>query len=547
MSSANPPATPEYQFSTAERPLVPGGPFSPRHPPVRRALYAMIAVLLGITSTTGNALVTVNIPNLAGTLDLYVYQATLLPAIYVAMNSCSNLIMVKSRVQFGIPATVRTFLTINVVAALIQLVVPSFATAILARAANGLMAGALTSLTIYYLFQVMPSKRVLGLVIGIGVGQFGLAIARLVPVDVLTMHHWAGLHLIELSLVLASLAATTLLPLPPTEPGKAFEPLDFVTIALVMPAMLLLCSVLSVGRILWWTDTPWLGWALAASIPLFTAAFLIEMHRKDPLIHFGWLGSTVILRAGAIALLVRTALAEQTYGTVGFLTAGGLDNDQLRLLFFFVLISMVLGALTAAVTFSPQRIPFQVIVASLVIALGAWHDSNSTNLTRPEELYWSQSLIGFGTTLFIGPALAYLAGEMLQRGGKYFISFVVLFSVTQNVGSLVGSALLGTIQFISVRVHATALADTLSAGDPQVAARIRAGAAMLSSTVGDPALRRIGGVGLLNRSLQTELDTLAFNDVFRFVMWMALATALYISYLVVVSVLWQRREAAAAK
>jgi len=346
--------------------------------------------------------------------------------------------------------------------------------------------------------------------------------------------------------VLASLAATTWLPLPPSELSKTFERLDFVTIALMIPAMLLLCSVLSLGRILWWTDAPWLGGALALSIPLFAAAIIIERHRKNPLLHVEWLGSSIILRGAAVALLVRTALAEQTYGSVGFLTAGGLDNDQLHLLFFFVLISMILGALTAAVTFAPERIPFQVIAASLIIALGAWHDSNSTSLTRPEQLYWSQSLLGFGTTLFIGPALGYLALQMLKRGGSHFVSFVVMFSITQNVGSLVGSAFLGTVQFISARIHATALADSLSAGNPLVVARIQHGVTAFSGVLVDPALRRTEGVGLLGNAVANEVNTLAFNDVFRVVMWMALLTALYIAYHVVLYAIRERREASAS-
>jgi hypothetical protein len=546
MSGAGVPFVPDYQFAPEDHPLIPGSPYSPLHPFPRRVCYALIALLLGITSTTGNALVTVNIPNLAGTLGLYVYQATLLPAIFVAMNACSNLVMVKSRIQFGIPATVRTFLILFACTALLQFVIPNFAAAVVQRASSGLMAGALTSLTIYYLFQVIPRRKPVAIALGVSIGQFGLPIARMIPVDLLAMHDWRGLHLIELALVLSSLAATTLLPLPPSDLSKSFERLDFVTIALVFPAMLLLSIVLSLGRILWWTDTPWLGWALAAAIPLFAAAIALERHRKNPLVHFEWLGSSIILRAGATALLVRTALAEQTYGSVGFLTAGGLDNDQLHLLFLFVLISMVLGALTAAVTLTPERIPFQVIAASLLIALGAWHDSNSTSLVRPPELYWSQALLGFGTTLFIGPSLAYLGLQMLKRGGSHLVSFVVLFSVTQNVGSLVGSALLGSIQFFSARLHATSLSEHLIAGNPLVAERIRHGVVVFSGVIGDPILRGAEGAGLLGQSLATEANTLAFNDVFRVVMWMALATAAYLSYRVVVDRIRERREALAS-
>ena len=92
------------------------------------------------------------------------------------------------------------------------------------------------------------------------------------------------------------------------------------------------------------------------------------------------------MRFGAVALFVRLALAEQTYGAVGLLTSGGLTNDQLRTLFALVAVAMLAGILAAALTLSERRIPWQVMIAALVIALGAWIDTDATNLTRPPQL-----------------------------------------------------------------------------------------------------------------------------------------------------------------
>src|SRR5262249_11198546 len=149
-----------------------------------------------------------------------------------------------------------------------------------------------------------------------------------------------------------------------------------------------------------------------------------------------------ILRFAVVALVVRFALAEQTYGAVGLLTSGGLTNDQLRLLFAIVAVAMVAGTPAAALTPSQQSAPWQVLAAALIIAAGAWMDAPSNNLTRPQQLYVSQALIGFGTTLFIGPALLSGLLRMLARGPDYFVSIIVLFSITQNVGGLLGSAVL---------------------------------------------------------------------------------------------------------
>ena len=86
-------------------------------------------------------------------------------------------------------------------------------------------------------------------------------------------------------MALASLAALLAVPLPPSDRSPAFERLDFLTIALAVPGVSLLCAVLGVGRLAWWTDTPWLGVALAAALPLLAAALLIEHNRARPLFH----------------------------------------------------------------------------------------------------------------------------------------------------------------------------------------------------------------------------------------------------------------------
>ena len=135
-------------------------------------------------------------------------------------------------------------------AALVQLIFPTFASAVVTRAASGLTAAALITVTIYYLFQVFPPKlRPVALVVGIGLTQLGVPLARLFPVEMLAENHWRNLNLIELALPLATLAAMRAFPLPPSDKSKAFEPHDFVTIALVVPAMLLFTAVLSVGRL----------------------------------------------------------------------------------------------------------------------------------------------------------------------------------------------------------------------------------------------------------------------------------------------------------
>ena len=522
-----------YQFTPAERPALPGSPYTPTHPLWRRFVYVGVAFMSATTATLGNALVSTNGASIAGSIGEYAAAVAVLPALFVAMNATGNLTIVKARIEWGIPVITGGALSLYAFVAFLQLIFPNFALALCVRATSGLCASALITVTTYYLFQVFPPKlRPAALVAGLGLTQIGIPLARLFPVEALAQHRWQNLHLIELALPLAMLAVMKLFPLPPTDRSKAFEPVDFLTIAMIVPAMVLICVVLSTGRVYWWTDTPWLGWMLAAAVPLLTIAVLVETNRERPLLYMQWISSGVILRFAGAALFLRIALAEQTFGSVGLLGADGLNNEQLRTLFVIVFCAMLIGIATAVLTLNPKWLRQQGIAAALCIGLGAWLDSQGTNLTRPHELYLSQALLGFGATLFIGPTMAFGFGQMMRRGASYFVTLVVLFSTTQNVGSLVGSAILGTYQTAATRAHALALAEHLTVADPQVVDRIQTGARLLGGSALDPRSQFLQGSALLAQAQAREATVLAFNDVFGFVALLALGTASFVLYFV---------------
>jgi MFS family permease len=504
-------------------------------------------LLMGLTATLGNGLVTVNISNLQGALALDPVQGAWLQAIYVAANACANLLLVKARIQFGIPPVTIGLLGLCAAAALVRLLAPGFASEIALRAASGATAAGLSTMTIYSMLQAAPPQyRQKALAFGVGIPQLGVPLARLFPPEWLALHHWRALDLFEFGLVLVALAAVLLSPLPPNERRKAFEPLDFVSIALVVPAVVLVCGALGVGRTAWWTDAPWIGVMLAVAVPLFCVAAWIGLHRTSPLIDLRWLGSRPILRFAAIAFLVRISLAEQTYGAVGLLTYSGLTNEQLRILFAIVSVVTVAGITLSALILTPGRLRYQVLFAVVLIGVAGWMDSHANNLTRPAQLYFSQALTAFGAALFIGPALVYGFSRMLERGPEVLISLLILFNITQNVGSLAGSALLGSFQVLREKVHSQAIVEHLTLTNPVVADRVRSGGGAVAGAVGDPLLRNAEGVALLGQAARREANILAYNDVFRAVTVVAALTALYLVFLIVRDAAAKRREAAAA-
>ncbi|MDB5713294.1 MAG: transporter [Sphingomonadales bacterium] len=534
----------EWTFAPHERASMPGSPASPEHPLKRRAAYAAIGILVGITGGLGNAMISVNLTTLQGSLGLDPGEIAWLPTAYVMTNTSINLLMIKFRQQFGLRPFALIFVTLYALLTFAHLFVRDFSTAIAVRAASGMAGAALSSLCLYYMMQALPAKwRLKGVVLGIGVPQCAIPLARLFSPDLLAMSEWRALYLFELGLALLSLAAVSLLRLPPAERQPAFEPMDFVTFALFGGSVALFAAVLGEGRIVWWTSAPWVGWALVAAIPMFAAAIAIEHNRANPLLNTRWLGSADILRFAVVTIMARIVLSEQTYGAVGLLTALGQNNDQMQTLFVIILIASIAGVAASAITLNVEKLTHPVMLSVGLVAIAAFVDSFSTSLTRAPELYVTQGVIAFSATFFLGPALLFGMTRALQQGAGHIISFIALFGIVNSIGGLGGAALLGTYQTIAEKSHSAAIVQSITLTDPNVAARISAGGAAVGRVIGDTGLRNAEGAALLSQTATREANVLAFNDVFRLVAVLAALTTAYLAMLLMRRNYRERRAA----
>jgi len=522
-------ATASYAFKPHERPSMPGSPATPDHPTPRRVAYFCVGVLIGLTGGFGNALVVANLNNIQGVFGLYSDEAAWLSTVYVMTNVCMSMLVIKFRQQYGLQRFTLVFLVSYALVTGAHLLTHSFATALLARAANGIAASGLSTLALYYIIQSLPARhRMRAVVIGFGVPQLATPLARTFSTGMLEAGNWQTLYQFEFGLSLLSLVAVGLLRLPPSERIQAFEPLDFVTFALFAPGMALLCAVLGQGRILWWTEAPWLGYALCGAVILIAAALWIEHNRVNPLLNTRWLGSMAIIRFAVVATSVRILLSEQPYGAVGLLTSLGMVNDQLISLYIVVSLATVAGIAASALTLNPQNLGRPIRISLILIAIGAFIDAGSTNLTRPQNMYFTQSLIAFAAVFFLGPTLLIGMGSALQRGMSHFVSFSALFSITQSLGGLAGSALLGTFQTWREKFHSHALVQGISLSDPLDAARIQLLGNVYNRVLLDPVLKQTEAALALQQQITREANVLAFNDVFLLIGVLATVTFVWL-------------------
>lgn len=521
-----------WAYAPHERPAMPGSPGSPAHPRRRQVAYGLTGVLLGLTGGFGNALVAANTVTLAGSLGLDPAEIAWLPTVYVMTNVSINLLLIKFRQQFGLRPYAVIFLTLYLALTLAHLFVNDFASAILVRAASGMAGAALSTFALYYFMQAFPAPwRLRAIVVGIGVPQCATPLARLFSPELLAMSQWRTLYLFELGMAAMSLAAVLAFRLPPTERQKAFEPLDFVTFTLFAGATALFAAVLGLGRIVWWTQVAWIGWALLAAIPMLATALVIEHHRANPLINTRWLGSADILRFTIVTVMARIVLSEQSYGAVGLLTVLGQNNDQLVGLFTLIFLATAAGVAASAMTINVERLTHPVMLAIGLVAIAAWADSHATSLTRAPQFYLTQSVIAFSAAFFLGPSLLFGMTRALQRGSGHIISFIALFGVINSLGGLGGTALLGTYQTIREKANSAALVQAVDPTDPQVQARLQAGASGVARVVGDPGLRNAEGGALLSQTATREANVLAYDDVFRLVAVLAALTFCYLLFL----------------
>ncbi|MFA0994959.1 MULTISPECIES: MFS transporter [Pseudomonas syringae group] len=516
-------------WAAHERPTMPGSPSTPLHSDARRWAFALVGVIVALTGGLGNALVVANLPYLQGVLGATSQDIAWLPAAYIMTNVSMNLLLVKFRQQFGLRAFTELFLVLYALVTLAHLFVNDIDSAIAVRAAHGMVGAALSTLGLYYMIQAFPQKwRLKALVLGLGTAQLATPLARLVSEDLLQIAQWRGLYLFELGMALLSLGCVLMLKLPPGDRFKAFEKLDFLTFGLLASGFALLCAVLSLGRIEWWLEAPWIGMASAASIVLICAGLAIEHNRSNPLLITRWLGSGAILRLGLAVILFRIVLSEQSVGAVGFLQALNMGSQQLHTLYLVMLLGSVAGLAVSALTINPAHLIKPLLISLAMMAVGAWMDSHSTNLTRQSNMYLSQFLLAFGGTFFLGPTLVLGISGVLANP-RNMVSFSVLFGITQNIGGLIGSAALGTFQIVREKFHSSHIVEHLTLIDPLVQSRLQSYSASYSSVIADPSLRNSQGIRAMATAATREANVLAYNDVFMLIALIAVLTMIWIS------------------
>ncbi|WP_218016173.1 MFS transporter [Sphingomonas adhaesiva] len=506
--------TPEWHPD--EVPMIPGSPASIRHRPSIRVAYLTVGVLITITSGLANALVSANLPQIQGALGLTPVEGAWLPAAYVMVNLSANLILFKARQQFGIRRFAEVALAAYLAITALHLFVDDYPTAVLVRGASGFVGAPLSSLGFYYVMQGFP-KHLMGkaIVVGFGLTQLALPLAWLLSPALLDLGDWHTLYSFEFALALCTLAAVISLKLPPGIRIKVFEKTDFLTFILLAPAFGLIAGVLAQGQLQWWSEQPWMAWALIASLVLLLLAFLVEHHRANPLIQTRWIGTGEVIRFVFAALAFRLILSEQSYAAAGLLRTLGMGPDQFRLFYLVVIAGVLSGIAIGAATFGPKTMMPMAIAAVILVLIASLLDSDATSDTRPNNMMASQAMIAMAGALVMAPLILHGVMGALKRGADHIVTFVILFTMTQSAGALLGPAIYGTFQQYRQHEYSGQITSHVDPTNPVVAQRLALQRGIYAARVSDPIIGGAGGTALLQQAATREASIRAYNDVFR--------------------------------
>ncbi|MDB5538039.1 MAG: transporter [Devosia sp.] len=490
------------------------------------AIYALSSVLLGITQGLGLNLITANLPGLQASFGATQQEMGWLPAAYFATNMAGTIFMFKVRSQFGLRRFAEIGILVYVLVVIAHLFTHDLQSAILVRAIMGVAAAPLSTLAFFYMLEWLPpaKKMSIGICFGLLGSSMSLPLARVISPDLLQLGDWQGLYLVEVGLALLSLGVVFSVPLTAPPRMKVFDRDDIVSFPLLTIAFGCFAIVLSMGRSYWWFEVPWLGVLLAIGIGSAVLLVLVELHRKNPIIDLRWLSSRDMLAFAGALVAFRLLLSEQSVGVFGLFTVLNVQNDQLIPIFGVIGVATFAATAVLSMIIKPSRTPAIHLVALILIAIACWLDSQSTALSRPEQFYLSQGLIGIASGIFLPPALLNGFTKALTRGPQYILSFLTVFLTTQTFGGILGSAVFTTFVAIREQYHSNVISQGITLLDPIVAQRIQQYGGVYARVLTDPAQRDARGLALLGQSATQQANVLAYNDLFLVIFYGTLLT-----------------------
>ncbi|MCG8273291.1 MFS transporter [Aquamicrobium sp. NLF2-7] len=536
--------TAEAEPIVSERPQAAAAPAAPPpfvpKPPMITLAYIAAGVMISLTQGLGLSFISANTQQIAGSMGITTTEATWLMAAYLFPNASLTLLLFKVRAQYGLRNFAEVAIVVYVLVCLGHFWADSYESALVLRFFAGIAAAPMTSLGFLYILEPVPPARKMnvGLCTALTAMAMPMPVAGLISPALLDIGGHHALYVAEMGLAMISVGFVFVLPLQSPPRARVIHSLDIVSYVFLAVGLGCFAVIFTVGRIYWWTAADWIAWLFIGGIAASTVHAVIELNRDNHLIDIRWLTSREVLHLAGALMVSRLLFSEQSSGAINFLRNVGMVNEQMAGLYLAILAGGIVSGVVCAAVLKPGREPAIHAISLLLVALASYMDSQSTVLTRPDQMLISQFLVSFASGLFLPPALVVGMGAAMKRGPGYILSFIVVFLATQKVGAYLASAVYGTFIDWREKLHSAHLVSHLSSTDPQVAARLKQLVGAYGRLLTDSALQTSHGASTLARQVQQQAYALAYNDAFLLTSWLALLTLLCL----LVHVAWRHRE-----
>ncbi|MCV9997592.1 MFS transporter [Pararhizobium sp. YC-54] len=504
-----------------ETPAADPAPLPVQPPPVpmsagRAAIYMASSLLLFLTQGLGMNLLNANIYQLQGSLSATTSEIGWLSAAYMAPYASMSIALFKIRSQFGLRRFAELSIVCFVFASVLNLFVSDLHSATVVRFLSGMAAAPLSTLGFLYMLEAFPPARKLSVGLSLALMNTTLSapIARIISPPLMDLGGWHALYTFEMGLALITLPVVYLLPLTAPPRAKVIQKMDILSYLLLAVGFGCLAVFLTLGRLYWWFEASWLGLLLAGAIASLALMVTLELPRKMPLLDLRWVFSKENMHMAGILLLFRVVSSEQTTTAANFYMQLGLLNEQTQTMYAIILMASIAGGLVCTVLMLTRYVETAHVLALVLIATGAFLDSQSTSLTRPEQMYLSQAMVAAGAAMFLPPVMSKGFAAVLAKGAPFIVNFLVIFLFTQSIGALCAQAALGSFVTIREKFHSNGLVEHILLTNPFVAQRVSQLSASYGKVITDKSLLNAEGLQLLGQQVTREANILAYNDAF---------------------------------
>lgn len=433
----------EKHFTPNEMPAIWGSPAKPDFPNKIRLIYGIGFVVALVTASLQNNLIIAYIPYLQGDYGFTPTQGACVTAAYYMGNVWTTIMLFRLRQHFGLKIFFICIFVGLLLSQFLELMYSNFSVVIFARFIGGVVGGGINVLTIYYALEMLPPKqRYLLFPISIGLIQIGSVLSRFI-VAYFSISDYPHLMLyFEAGICIIAFCVSLLIELPPSQIDKAFL-LEDSSIVFYALATAICCFIFSVGNIVWWHHS-YIAYGLCIAIVSFGIFFLIEFFKKRPFINLKFLTNIQLIEVALAAAFVHMCLAEQSTGATGlFKNVLGFSDYQLMDYYGILTLGALCGGIACIMIYHYERSHGMILFAAFLIPLGSFLSTKLSIDMLPSNLYLWQFLIAFASVFFIGPLM--VNGIILgyARRINHLVTFAAIFTFSQGVFGLLGSAIIG--------------------------------------------------------------------------------------------------------